>query len=215
VFDYLPAVGSAARFNRVQNGNYRFARLLKGSRAMPKLRHSIPKYRHHKASGQAVVTLAGIDHYLGPWRSQVSKVEYDRLTGEWLAAGRRLPQSLDEQQSLTVAEVIVRYWAFAEQRYRKHGEPTKELDNIRYALRPLPNPRRLTVTVIDMTREKLIWSRNMSHLLSIDQRTLERRFKDGLEWVKIGRKVYTTMEALDRFTRQQNSKSTARKKRGR
>jgi hypothetical protein len=71
---------------------------------MPKLLHSDSKYRHHKASGQAVVTLTGIDHYLGPWRSQVSKIEYDRLTGEWLAAGRRVLQSLDEQQSLTIAE---------------------------------------------------------------------------------------------------------------
>jgi hypothetical protein len=29
-------------------------------------RVSFPKYRKHKASGQAVVTLAGRDHYLGP-----------------------------------------------------------------------------------------------------------------------------------------------------
>ena len=28
---------------------------------------SFPKYRKHRASGQAIVTLAGIDHYLGPY----------------------------------------------------------------------------------------------------------------------------------------------------
>ncbi len=58
---------------------------------MPKLKHVSPKYRLHRASGQAVVTLNGHDHYLGPWKSKASEVEYDRLVGEWLAAGRRLP----------------------------------------------------------------------------------------------------------------------------
>ena len=46
---------------------------------MPKLVKAPPKYRHHKGSGQAVVTIQGQDHYLGPWRSKASKLEYDRL----------------------------------------------------------------------------------------------------------------------------------------
>jgi hypothetical protein len=55
---------------------------------MPRLVAATPKYRHHKASGQAIVTIAGKDHYLGPWKSKASKIEDDRLIGEWLAAGR-------------------------------------------------------------------------------------------------------------------------------
>ena len=46
---------------------------------MPKLTYSLPKYRKHRASGQAVVTLNGRDFYLGPHGSKVSKMEYDRL----------------------------------------------------------------------------------------------------------------------------------------
>ena len=46
---------------------------------MPKLKNIVPRYRKHKASGQAVVTLNGTDHYLGPHGTKVSKVEYDRL----------------------------------------------------------------------------------------------------------------------------------------
>jgi hypothetical protein len=81
-----------------------------------------PKYRKHKASGQAVVTIAGRDHYLGPWRSKASKVEYDRLIGEWLAAGR--PASgLSAADDLTVTELLARYWRFAQQHCRKDGEP--------------------------------------------------------------------------------------------
>ncbi len=34
---------------------------------MPQLTKSIPKYRKHRASGQAIVTLSGKDFYLGPW----------------------------------------------------------------------------------------------------------------------------------------------------
>ena len=69
---------------------------------MPKLLNVAPKYRHHKASGQAVVTLKSVDHYFGPWKSKASKVDYDRLIGEWLANGRSLPASVNE---LTIAEL--------------------------------------------------------------------------------------------------------------
>ena len=51
----------------------------------------IPKLRHHKPSGRAVVTLNGRDFYVGPHRSAQAKVEYDRLIAEWLANGRSLP----------------------------------------------------------------------------------------------------------------------------
>ena len=61
---------------------------------MPYLAHATPRYRLHRASGQAVVTLAGVDHYLGPWKSKASRIEYDRLVGEWLTAGRPLRTAL-------------------------------------------------------------------------------------------------------------------------
>lgn len=58
---------------------------------MPRLSHALPKYRKHRGSGQAVVTLNGRDRYLGPYGTKASKREYDRLTGEWLANGRYPP----------------------------------------------------------------------------------------------------------------------------
>src|SRR6516164_8059527 len=74
---------------------------------MPRTRPDFhPRYRKHKATGQAVVTLNGKDHYLGRYGTATSKVEYDRLIGEWLAAGRQLPQS----DSLTVVELCRAYW---------------------------------------------------------------------------------------------------------
>lgn len=89
---------------------------------MPKLSHAIPKRRHHRASGQAIVVIAGQTHYLGPWRSKASKVEYDRLIGEWLAAGR--PQQLAPECDATVVELANHYWQFAKGYYVKDGRPT-------------------------------------------------------------------------------------------
>jgi hypothetical protein len=49
---------------------------------------STPKYRKHKASGQRVVTLNGVDHYLGPHGTLASRKEYDRVIREWYASVR-------------------------------------------------------------------------------------------------------------------------------
>ena len=96
---------------------------------------STPKYRKHRASGQAVVTVAGKDHYLGPWRSRASIVEYDRLIAEWLAAGR--PASMAAPDEITVAELLVRYRRWAKGYYRKNGKPTPTITNIQVAARAL------------------------------------------------------------------------------
>jgi hypothetical protein len=49
---------------------------------MPRRRNFIPSYRLHRASGQAVVTLNGVDHYLGLHGTETSRREYDRVTAE-------------------------------------------------------------------------------------------------------------------------------------
>ena len=54
---------------------------------MPKLKEGqLPKYRLHKQSGQAIVTLGGRDFLLGKHGSAASRQEYRRLTAEWLAS---------------------------------------------------------------------------------------------------------------------------------
>lgn len=97
----------------------------------------VPSYRRHKPSGQAVVTLNGRDCYLGPFGTDASKQEYDRIVGEWQANGRTLPHDVRGPSGLLINELILAYWEFAETYYRKNGEPTTELGSIREALRPL------------------------------------------------------------------------------
>ena len=72
-------------------------------------RKKLPKYRLHRPSGQAVVTLSGRDFYLGAYDSEVSRVERDRLVAEWLVNGRALPPDPQDEVGLTVAEVMLRY----------------------------------------------------------------------------------------------------------
>ena len=99
-------------------------------------RHSsnfIPKYRKHRASGQAIVTLCGVDHYLGPHGTQVSRRQYDRLVAEWLESGRSLlPTQGDE---ITVVELCARYWKFAKGYYVKDGRCTKVAPAIKIAIK--------------------------------------------------------------------------------
>ena len=75
---------------------------------MPRLATAFPKYRKHKASGQAVVTLNGRDHYLGPHGTAASKAFYDRLIAEWLVQGRSSPgpQEAPFQESQDTDELV-------------------------------------------------------------------------------------------------------------
>ena len=98
---------------------------------MPKLADGrIPKYRKHKKSGQAIVTLSGVDHYLGPHGTKASAAEYDRVTSEWLANGRRLPAER-EMESIAVAQLLAAYLTHAKSYYVKGGRETPELGKIR------------------------------------------------------------------------------------
>ena len=105
----------------------------KGGCTMPRLVRSVPKYRLHRGSGQAVVTLHGKDYYLGPWKSAASRVEYDRIIAEHLAANRQPPPEVSDD--LTVNELALQYWRFAKGYYVKDGRSTGVTPGIKVALR--------------------------------------------------------------------------------
>ena len=93
---------------------------------------SVPTYRLHKPTNQAVVRLNGRDFYLGKHGSPESRAEYDRRIAEWLASGRVTPSA-----SSTINELLVAYVQHIDSYYIKNGEPTGEADNIKRSLRPL------------------------------------------------------------------------------
>lgn len=93
----------------------------------------IPSYRRHKPSGQAVVTIAGKDHYLGPYGSAESRKKYARLIAEWSAGGS---QAVREQEP-TVNMVVAPYLRHVNRYYQKDGEPTSQVILITLALKTL------------------------------------------------------------------------------
>ncbi|MGZ6044676.1 MAG: tyrosine-type recombinase/integrase, partial [Isosphaeraceae bacterium] len=83
---------------------------------------SIPKYRHHRASGLACVTLYGKDIYLGKYGTPESKSEYLAKITEWQANDGEAPV-----EDATIGQLAERYLKHAARHYRKRGRPTPTL----------------------------------------------------------------------------------------
>ncbi len=104
----------------------------------------VPKYRRHKKI-YARVVLSGREIYLGLYGSPESKEAYERVVAQWLSEGRKTPKSRrmsaasrfkEDQESgiVSITELAVRYYDHAAGYYVKDGQPTSELDGIRYIL---------------------------------------------------------------------------------
>jgi hypothetical protein len=96
-----------------------------------------PKYRHYKPKNLGVVRIDGKDYYLGTYDSPESWEKYHRLIAEWLSrkAVRHEadPSEKSEQTngSVSINELLLAYWQFAESYYSHDGEPTAELNCMR------------------------------------------------------------------------------------
>ena len=112
------------------------------SRLIPRLTRKILAYRLHKARNLAVVTLDGRNYYLRAFGSPETKDEYDRVVREWSANDRFAPPAKADAHAkadpgLTIDELVLRYWRFAEGYYIRDGQVGGEVGNIKDALRPL------------------------------------------------------------------------------
>ena len=95
---------------------------------------SIPTYRKHRATGQAVCTINGRDCYLGPHGTKASKLRYDQLISEWLASGRPVSYGAPESE-ITVVELAADYLRFARSYYGTSR--SSEYHHIVRVIRPL------------------------------------------------------------------------------
>ncbi len=76
---------------------------------------SIPKYRHHKGSGQAFVQIKGKRHYLGSFGSPKSKEAYSRFVAELAVNPVTSPcPAATTPAAITVVELAAAYLDFAE-----------------------------------------------------------------------------------------------------
>jgi integrase len=106
-------------------------------------RKSVPSYRLHRQSGQAIVTLSNRqtgqrrDYLLGNFGSPESRAEYARLLMERQSSEGRLPAKAGDgiPSDLTMNELMLAFVRHAEKYYVKAGQPTSEQETIRHALR--------------------------------------------------------------------------------
>ncbi len=108
---------------------------------MPPRHKKAPKYRLHKQSGQAIVTvrMPGMkprDMTLGPYNSAESIERYKEILTS-IQLGHS-PTAAKSSLDSTINEIIAAFWKHAEQHYRRaDGTTTSELVEYKYALQCL------------------------------------------------------------------------------
>src|ERR1700738_4903603 len=172
---------------------------------MPR-RLRVPSYRLHRASGQAVVTLNGRDHYLGRHDTPESRLAYERLVAEWLGSGRC--PVVERSGDLTLVEALDAYWQHARGSYRgPDDKATSQQDRVRRALKPAMDlygttparefaPGRLKAVRARMVEQKLC--RRV-----VNQRVdcLKRAFKWLVSEDLVPVEVYQALRAVDGLRR--------------
>ncbi len=119
---------------------------------------TVPSYRLHKPSGQAVVTVRDPsgdrrDVYLGEYNSPDSRREYARVIAEMSVSPLASPCNSDIQtqnntssgvswnpsrKRITIDQVILAFWRHAEDHYRRvDGTTTQELVEYKQSMGPL------------------------------------------------------------------------------
>jgi len=164
----------------------------------------VPRYRRHKPSGQAVVTIDGRDVYLGKWGTVASRTEYDRLIGEWLAGGRCLPQP---DGGVTVAELARAYWEFAKGYYPKPGSRFR----VKRALRVLREryvhtlARDFGPLALQTVQQQLVDAGNCRRYVNYLADALKRVFKWGVAQELVPETTYRALACVSGLRRGRTS----------
>jgi hypothetical protein len=97
----------------------------------------VPKYRLHRASNQALVEIHGRRIYLGKYDSPESREKYRELIARLMSADPAPVAEVNSTKPFTIDELVLKYFRYAKQYYRKNGRPTGEVAGVRVALRRL------------------------------------------------------------------------------
>ena len=170
---------------------------------MPKLTKSLPKYRLHKASGQAVVNIDSVDHYLGLHGTKISKHQYDLLIAEWLANGRTIPRQPSAADSFTIVELSDKYWQRCKQYYIKNGQPTGEQAGVKAALKYLNEIYAMTLVrdfgplCLETVRDAMIRAGNSRAYINQNIGRIKRMFRWGVSKQLVDVTVYQALKTLE------------------
>ncbi len=92
-------------------------------------KRAVPKYGHHKPTGQARVRINGKDCWLGKYGSPQSRKKYAELICKWEQESDLPPTQV------TFAQMALMYSTHAEGHYVKNGKQTSEVGLIKKALK--------------------------------------------------------------------------------
>ena len=67
----------------------------------------VPKYRHHRASGQAFIEILGHRHYLGKSNTASSQERYRQIVAELVSSGDAPSLRVGDQLQLTINELVL------------------------------------------------------------------------------------------------------------
>jgi integrase len=159
---------------------------------MPRLTKSLPTYRLHKASGQAVVTLAGRDIYLGRHNTAESHQRYQQVMAEWLANHRQPPSSsstgaMPAVSAIDVNGLFVAYWRFCNEHYVNDGRPSRECVNVKIDVREMVtrfgslSVRDVRPSTLKAVRQAMIDSGLSRMTINGRVNRIRRMFKWGVE----------------------------------
>jgi integrase len=177
---------------------------------MPRLSQSVPKYRKHKASGQAIVEINSRRHYLGPHGTKASKLEYDRLITEWLSSGRSTSFGVPDN-NVSVTEFVVDYVEYVKTYYGIG--PNSELHRVTRILRTLRQlygrtpVAEFSVLQFKAVRQKLIDEGLSRSFINASMRRIIRAFKWGVSEARVPPSVPQALAMVPGLKR---GKTTAR-----
>ena len=126
---------------------------------MPRPKNTIPAYRKHKKTGRAVVSIYRTDGSRtetllpGPYGSEESRQEYERLLAQLRSNGGSLPGTV--RKDITIAELVLKFLEHANTYYVDPitKQPTSEVTACRDGLRPLYRLQGYLIIHIGRSRE--------------------------------------------------------------
>lgn len=168
---------------------------------MPKLLNRPPAYRLHKASGQAVVTLDGKDHYLGPHGSKASQAKYQQLLAEFLSRGCVVDSAT--KSDLLIVQLLAAYRRWCLSYYRS----SREMQAIGWATKPFRQLYGRTRVAdfgplkLKAFRQHLIESNLCRNEINKRIGRIKRIFKWGVENELVDPSVLHALQAVRGLTR--------------
>jgi integrase len=151
------------------------------------------------------VQIDGRRIYLGKFGSPESHERYRRLVADWLRRQPATPSNAKPvvaTRELSVNELLLAYWRFAETYYVKDGESTHELENLRAALKPLKHLYGLTPATefgplaLKAVRQQMIDADLSRGVINNRVNRIRRVFKWGVSEELIPASVHHGLQAV-------------------